>query len=165
MTQQLKIAIVSSEFNSAVTGKLLAGAIEELSAAGIAADAIATTSVPGAVELPLMAKQFALCGQYNAIICLGCVIRGETDHYTYVCQQASYGCQQVALQYSIPVIFGVLTTDNQEQALARAGGNHSNKGQECAKAALQMIETMQAEVWPPRRSAQIDGEKIDGHCV
>ncbi|MGB6976649.1 MAG: 6,7-dimethyl-8-ribityllumazine synthase, partial [Gammaproteobacteria bacterium] len=99
--------------------------------------------VPGAVEIPVTAQQLANTGNYDAIICLGAVIRGETDHYEYVCHQVSDGCQRVALDHHLPVIFGILTTDTVEQALARAGGSHGHKGRESADAALAMVAIMQ----------------------
>lgn len=139
------IAIIVSRFNQNVTQRLLQGAQERLQEAGIAAADLHIAWVPGAVELPLAAQQFAKQEDCVAIICLGAVIRGETDHYDYVCQQVSYGCQRVALDYDIPVIFGVLTTQNEEQALARTGGASGHKGREAAEAALEMIALMQQQ--------------------
>ena len=130
-----KIAIVVSRFNEPVTSKLKEGAISELKKHGVKEQAIAVFDVPGAVEIPLLAKKLAQTKQYAAIITLGAVIRGETDHYDYVCQQVSYGCQQVALDEGIPVLFGILTTQNPELAFIRA----ETKGQETAQAALEMI--------------------------
>ncbi len=137
----MKIAVVVSRFNEAVTKRLHDGALERLQSLGIDAQDIQVSWVPGAVELPIIAQQYAGQG-CDAVICLGAVIRGETDHYDYVCQQASAGCQQVALTHNIPVIFGVLTTDNAAQALARAGGEHSHKGHEVAEAAIEMVTFM-----------------------
>jgi len=138
----MNIAIAVSRFNQDITQRLLQGAVERLSELGVSKEEIAIVWVPGAVELPLAAQRFAQ-QEYEAVICLGAVIRGETDHYDYVCQQVSYGCQRVALDYDIPVIFGVLTTANLEQALARTGGGHSHKGREAADAAMQMITLME----------------------
>ncbi|WP_304985758.1 6,7-dimethyl-8-ribityllumazine synthase [Coxiella-like endosymbiont] len=142
MTRQLKFAIVVSQFNQPVIGKLLTGALSRLAELDVKENQIKTVWVPGAVEIPLMAKQVAKTKRYDAIICLGAVIRGETNHYDYVCQQVSLGCQQVALEYEIPIIFGVLTTQNKEQAFARAGGERGNKGAEAVNAAMMMIESI-----------------------
>lgn len=142
MTRQLKFAIVVSQFNQPVMEKLLAGALARLAELDVKENQIKTVWVPGAVEIPLMAKRVAKTKRYDAIVCLGAVIRGETNHYDYVCQQVSLGCQQVALEYEIPVIFGVLTTQNKEQAFARAGGERGNKGTEAVNAAMMMIESI-----------------------
>lgn len=142
MTRQLKCAIVISRFNQSVTEKLLSGALDRLVAFGVREDQIKTIWVPGAVEIPLIAKQLAKTKRYDAIICLGAVVRGETNHYDYVCQQVSSGCQQVALEHEVPVIFGVLTTQNKEQAFARAAEERNNKGAEAVSAAMMMIESM-----------------------
>ena len=99
--------------------------------------------VPGAIEIPLVAKLLAESNRYKAIIALGAVIRGETSHYDYVCDQVSQGCQKVMLDFNIPVIFGVLTTENEEQALARVGGVHGHKGIDAADAALEMIQVVE----------------------
>lgn len=136
------IAIITSRFNQPITEALCAGAIERLQELGIPSDAIQAVWVPGAVEIPLIAQQFARRADIGAVICLGAVIRGETTHYDYVCQQVSYGCQKVALTYDKPIIFGVLTTENDEQAWDRVGGNHGHKGRDAADAALEMIEVM-----------------------
>ncbi|AKQ33391.1 6,7-dimethyl-8-ribityllumazine synthase [Candidatus Coxiella mudrowiae] len=142
MTRQLKFAIVVSQFNQPVMEKLLTGALARLAELDVKENQIKTVWVPGAVEIPLMAKRVAKTKRYDAIVCLGAVIRGETNHYDYVCQQVSLGCQQVALEYEIPVIFGVLTTQNKEQAFARAGGERGNKGTEAVNAAMMMIESI-----------------------
>ncbi len=141
----MKIAIIVSRFNQEITQRLLQGAKERFGEAGLSHDQFPVTWVPGAIELPLAAQQFAKREEFSAIICLGAVIRGETDHYDYVCQQVSYGCQRVALDFDIPVIFGVLTTENEEQALARTGGAHGHKGREAADAAMEMIAIMQSQ--------------------
>ncbi|WP_100622790.1 6,7-dimethyl-8-ribityllumazine synthase [Candidatus Coxiella mudrowiae] len=142
MTRQLKFAIVVSQFNQPVMEKLLTGALARLAELDVKENQIKTVWVPGAVEIPLMAKRVAKTKRYDAIVCLGAVIRGETNHYDYVCQQVSLGCQQVALEYEIPIIFGVLTTQNKEQAFARAGGERGNKGTEAVNAAMMMIESI-----------------------
>ncbi len=138
----MSIAIIVSRFHEDITELLLKGAIERLIELGIDDKDLQIARVPGAVELPLAAQQFAKHEDCLAIICLGAVIRGETDHYDYVCQQVSNGCQRVSLDFDIPVIFGVLTTDNKEQALARAGGTHGHQGHYAAEAALEMIALM-----------------------
>jgi 6,7-dimethyl-8-ribityllumazine synthase len=139
-----RIAIITSKFNTEVTQALYEGAVQRLAEKGIIVAKNDTFFVPGAVEIPVVALYLARSKQYDAIITLGAVIRGETDHYDYVCESVTYGCQNIAVKYGIPVIFGVLTTDNEEQALARAGGSHSHKGVECADAALEMIEVIKS---------------------
>jgi 6,7-dimethyl-8-ribityllumazine synthase len=136
----MNIAIVVADFNSEITSKLLAGALERLTEAGFSQQQIKVVHVPGAVEIPYTAKLLARTKKYAAIICLGAVIRGDTDHYDYVCQQVSYGCQQIMLEMEIPLIFGILTTQNIEQAYARVGGAEGHKGRDAAEAALKMIE-------------------------
>lgn len=135
-------AIVYSEFNQFITTELYYGAYQHLLAQGIKENQITTIKVPGAVEIPLAAKLLAEKNIYQAIICLGAVIRGETSHYDYVCGQVSSGCQQVMLAYNVPVIFGVLTTENEEQAYARIGGPHGHKGIEAANVALEMVRVV-----------------------
>ena len=142
-----KIAVIVSKFNEDVTSKLLDGALNRLEILGVTKQSITVFDVPGAVEIPLVAKLLAKTQKYDAIICLGAVIRGETGHYDFVCKQVSDGCASVMLNYEIPVIFGVLTTDNLEQALARCGGNKGNKGNkgaDAADAALHMIGVVTA---------------------
>jgi len=139
----MKIAIVVSRFNEPVTSKLLVATKERLLARGMSEEDICVRQVPGAVEIPIMAQQFARCDEVKAVICLGAVIRGETDHYEYVCQSVTIGCQKVALKHNVPVIFGVLTTQSAEQALARVGGDRGNHGHEYADTALEMIQLMQ----------------------
>jgi 6,7-dimethyl-8-ribityllumazine synthase len=129
----------------AITEKLLQGAKERLRELGIPDADMKICWVPGAVELPLAAQQFAQLGNCEAVICLGAVIRGETGHYEFVCQQVSYGCQRVALDYHLPVIFGVLTTENEQQALERVGGRHGHKGREAADTAMTMINLLKIE--------------------
>ena len=133
-------AIIVSEFNTSVTEKLLNGAVMRLRERGIPDSHIFTIKVPGAVEIPLIAQLLAKTKKHDAIICLGAVIRGDTSHYDYVCQQVSHGCQQVMLSNELPVIFGVLTTNNEQQAHDRAGGKDGNKGTEAADAAIDMVE-------------------------
>lgn len=132
------LAIIISRFNETITQALYAGALARLEELQFAQEHLSVIWVPGAVELPIAAQHAALTNHYEAIICLGAVVRGETDHYDYVCQQVSYGCQRVALNNELPVIFGVLTTATEEQALARATGKE-NKGQYCVDAAFEMV--------------------------
>lgn len=133
------IAIVVSQFNQEITALLLEGALLRLKELGIAEKNIKVVKVPGAVEIPLVAKLLAQSNKYQALICLGAVIRGETSHYDYVCTQVSEGCQRVMMDCELPVIFGVLTTENEEQAKERVGGKHGHKGREAADAALEML--------------------------
>jgi 6,7-dimethyl-8-ribityllumazine synthase len=136
------IAIVTSRFNDSVTKLLHEGALMRLQELGVDAEAVEKVWVPGAVEIPLVAQRLAAQKKYDAIICLGAVIRGETTHYDYVCEQVSQGCQHVALRYDVPVIFGVLTTENEAQALDRLGGSKGHKGRDAADAAYEMISVM-----------------------
>lgn len=133
------VAIVVSTFNEHVTEKLSQGALDRLKELGFLEKKIAMVKVPGAVEIPLAAQALAKTGLYEAIICLGAVIYGETDHYEYVCQQVNQGCQRVALDHDIPVIFGVLTTRNETQALERAGGSKGNAGVDAVDTAVEMV--------------------------
>lgn len=136
------VALVIGRFNENVTQLLYNGAIQRLKELAFADEHITVVWVPGAIEIPLTAQRLARTNRFEAIICLGAVIRGETGHYEYVCQQASTGCQTVALENDIPVIFGILTTENEAQALDRAGGQHSNKGCEAVDAALEMVSVL-----------------------
>ncbi len=138
-----QLAIVISEFNQLITDRLLQGALTQLQHYQLTPDTIPIIRVPGAIEIPFAIQQLLEHGDYNAVIALGAVIRGETSHYDSVCQQVSYGCQRLILDYQTPIIFGVLTTDNAEQAYARSGGNHSNKGSEAVDCAMHMIKTAQ----------------------
>lgn len=139
---EFDIAIVVSRFNTAVTEKLLEGTLERLKELAFTEEQLTVTWVPGAVEIPLVAQDFARQDRYPVIIALGAVVRGETGHYDYVCKHVSDGCQQVALENHKPVIFGILTTDNQAQALDRVGGKHGHKGRDAADAAYEMVSIM-----------------------
>ncbi|MBI5448020.1 MAG: 6,7-dimethyl-8-ribityllumazine synthase [Gammaproteobacteria bacterium] len=139
---KINIAIIVSEFNQKITSALLEGALSALAKASIRSDQLHVVKVPGAGEIPLIAKVLAKKNKYDAIICLGAVIRGDTDHYDYVCQQVSQGYQHVMLEFEIPLIFGVLTTHNEEQAWARLGGAEGHKGEDAAMTALSMIKLM-----------------------
>jgi 6,7-dimethyl-8-ribityllumazine synthase len=138
----LKIAIVVARFNDFITERLLGGAKDCLLRHGTPDASIDTVWVPGAFELPLTALQLAKSGRYQAVICLGAVIRGETTHYDYVCSEAAKGIAGAGLQTGLPVIFGVVTTENTEQAISRAGGKSGNKGWDSAMTALEMANLL-----------------------
>ncbi len=140
----LRIAIVVSRFNADITDRLLAGALACLEQHGGARDDVEVVHVPGAWELPPTAARIIGLNRHDAIIALGCVIRGDTPHFDYVCTEASAGLGAVARAASIPVLFGVLTTDDHPQALARAGDGKDNKGYEAAFAALKMVDVYKA---------------------
>ena len=133
-----KFCIVVSRFNEFISGKLLSGALDELKRHGVADSNIDVVWCPGAFEIPLIAKKCAKTGKYSAVITLGAVIKGSTSHYDYVCAEVSKGVASVGLETGIPVIFGVLTTDNIEQAIERAGTKAGNKGADAAKSAIEM---------------------------
>lgn len=138
----LRIAVVTARFNDFITERLQAGAVDCLKRHGVADDAIDTVAVPGAFELPLAALTLAETGRYHAVICLGAVIRGDTTHYDYVCNEAAKGIAAAGLKTGIPVIFGVVTTENTEQAISRAGGKSGNKGWDAAMTALEMANLL-----------------------
>lgn len=137
-----RLAIVASRFNHEVVDRLLTGAKEALAGRGVDSSAIDVAWVPGAFELPLIAQYLAKTGKYVAVVCLGAVIRGDTDHYDYVCDAATTGILQAGLSTGIPVLFGVLTCDTDEQAWDRAGGKAGNKGADVALAALEMADLL-----------------------
>ncbi|HEY2773615.1 MAG TPA: 6,7-dimethyl-8-ribityllumazine synthase [Candidatus Binatia bacterium] len=137
-----RIAIVVSRFNRAVTDNLLEGAREAVTRLGVVCDDVDVYTVPGAFELPLLAREAARSERYSAVVCLGAVIRGETPHFEYVCQQAAAGIAQVAIDTGKPVAFGVLTTDDTTQALERAGGSVGNKGYEAVVTAVETLATI-----------------------
>lgn len=134
----LRIAIVAARFNEFIVNKLVGGAEDCLRRHGVNDDNITLTWVPGAFEIPLAAKKLAKSGRYDAVICVGAVIRGSTSHYDYVCAEVSKGIASVSLETEIPVMFGVLTTDTIEQAIERAGTKAGNKGYDCALGALEL---------------------------
>jgi 6,7-dimethyl-8-ribityllumazine synthase len=138
----LRVAIAVSRFNQHITGRLLHGAWEALRRCGVADAAVDVAWAPGAYDLPLIAQALARTGRYDAIVCLGCVVRGETTHDRYVAMGAALGVNRVALDASLPVTFGVLTTDTLAQAEARSGGDHGNKGEDAALAAVEMANTL-----------------------
>jgi len=136
----ISIAVIASQFNMDVTDRLVAGAIGCLTEYGLKRESIEVIRVPGAWELPQVASLVLRLDRHDAIVTLGCVIQGETPHFDYVCSAANDGIAAVAREASIPILFGVLTTDDREQALARAGEGSGNKGYEAAVAALQMVD-------------------------
>jgi 6,7-dimethyl-8-ribityllumazine synthase len=138
----MKFAIVVSRFNEDITSGLLAGAREALAEAGVRGDDVAAFEVPGAFEIPLAAKYAAATGQFDAVICLGCLIKGDTMHFEYIAEAAAHGIMQVALETRIPIAFGVLTTLTEEQAVTRAAPGPENKGREAARAALEMASLL-----------------------
>jgi 6,7-dimethyl-8-ribityllumazine synthase len=137
-----RFAIVVSKYHDFVTDRLQAGALEALAAAGTASSDIAVVRVPGAFELPLAAQHAAESGRYDAIVCLGCVIRGETPHFDYICSAVAHGLTTAAAATGVPIAFGVLTTNSVEEALARAADGPGNKGREAAAAAIEMAEVV-----------------------
>ena len=142
VAEGIRIGIVISRFNEFITSKLLGGAMDGLIRHGMNEDDIIAVWVPGAFEIPLIASRMARSGKYDAVICLGAVIRGSTDHYNYVCNEVSKGIASVSLETGIPVLFGVLTTDSIEQAIERAGTKAGNKGYDCALSAIEMVNLM-----------------------
>ncbi|MCI8390530.1 MAG: 6,7-dimethyl-8-ribityllumazine synthase [Roseburia sp.] len=139
VSEHIKVGIVASRFNEFITSKLLAGAMDGLIRHNVAEEDISVAWVPGAFEIPLIASKMAKCGRYDAVICLGAVIRGATSHYDYVCNEVSKGIAAVSLETGVPVLFGVLTTENIEQAVERAGTKAGNKGYDCAVGAIEMV--------------------------
>ena len=135
-----KIGIVAARFNEFIVSKLVSGAEDALLRHDVNADDITVAWVPGAFEIPVVAKKMAVSGKYDAVICLGAVIRGATSHYDYVCNEVSKGVASVSLETGVPVMFGVVTTENIEQAIERAGTKAGNKGYDCAMGALEMID-------------------------
>ena len=135
----IKIGIVAARFNEFITSRLLGGAMDGLLRHDVAEEDIQVAWVPGAFEIPLIASKMAHSGRYDAILCLGAVIRGSTSHYDYVCSEVSKGIASVSLSSGIPVMFGVLTTDTIEQAIERAGTKAGNKGYDCAVGAIEMV--------------------------
>lgn len=139
VSKDIRIGIVAARFNEFITSKLLGGALDGLKRHEVSEDSIDIAWVPGAFEIPLIASKMAKSGKYDAVICLGAVIRGSTTHYDYVCSEVSKGIAQVSLNSDIPVMFGVLTTENIEQAIERAGTKAGNKGFNCAVGAIEMV--------------------------
>ena len=142
VSKKIKVGIVAARFNEFITSKLLSGALDTLKRHDVSEDDIDIAWVPGAFEIPLVASKMAKSGKYDAVICLGAVIRGDTTHYDYVCNEVSKGIATVSLESGIPVMFGVLTTENIEQAIARAGSKGGNKGYDCALGAVEMVNLL-----------------------
>ncbi|MDR1701026.1 MAG: 6,7-dimethyl-8-ribityllumazine synthase [Lachnoclostridium sp.] len=139
ISKEIRIGIVAARFNEFITNKLLSGAMDGLKRHNINEDDIDVAWVPGAFEIPLIASKMAKSGRYDAVICLGAVIRGSTTHYDYVCSEVSKGIAHISLDTGIPVMFGILTTENIEQAIERAGTKSGNKGFDCALGAIEMV--------------------------
>lgn len=144
VSKDIKIGIVAARFNEFITSKLLSGALDGLKRHDVQEENIDVAWVPGAFEIPLIASKMAKSKKYDAVICLGAVIRGSTSHYDYVCSEVSKGIAQIALTNDIPVLFGVLTTENIEQAVERAGTKAGNKGFDSAVSAIEMVNLMGA---------------------
>ena len=139
VSKGIKVGIVASRFNEFITAKLLSGAMDGLLRHDVREEDIHVAWVPGAFEIPLIASKLAKSGKYDAVICLGAVIRGSTSHYDYVCSEVSKGIALTSLESGVPVMFGVLTTENIEQAIERAGTKAGNKGYDCALGAIEMV--------------------------
>jgi 6,7-dimethyl-8-ribityllumazine synthase len=148
----LKVAIVAARFNDFIVDRLVEGAVDALVRHGVTDGDITIVHCPGAFEIPQVARRIVDVGGYDAVVCLGCVIRGATTHYDYVAGHAAYGIAEVAMSAKVPVIFGVLTTENIEQAIERAGTKAGNKGSDAALAALEMASLY----------AQLDGQQAGG---
>ena len=138
----LRIAVAVSRFNESVTRRLLRGALEALRGCGVADESVDIAWAPGAFDLPIVAQALGRTGRYDAVVCLGCVIRGETTHDRYVALGAATGLVRVSLECSLPVTFGVLTTQTLEQAETRSGGAHGNKGEDAARAAVELASVL-----------------------
>jgi len=138
----MRVAIVCGRFNDLITNRLLDGALGGLAVHGVAESDVSVAWVPGAFEIPLAAQAFARSGRFDAVIALGCVIRGDTAHFEYVAGPCAEGIQQVALESGLPVIFGVLTTENLEQSLIRSEPEGDNKGEESARTAIEMVDLL-----------------------
>ena len=139
----MKVAIVASRFNEIIVNKLLGGAVDGLVRHGVEEENITAAWVPGAFEIPVVAQKLAQSKKYDAVICVGAVIRGDTTHYDYVCNEVSKGIAQVGLNTGVPVLFGIVTTENIEQAIERAGTKAGNKGYDCALSAIEMVNLME----------------------
>ena len=138
----MTVGIVASRFNEILVNKLLGGAADGLVRHGVEEENITAAWVPGAFEIPVTAARMAKSGKYDAVICVGAVIRGDTTHYDYVCNEVSKGIAAVALETGVPVLFGILTTENIEQAIERAGTKAGNKGYDCALSAIEMVNVI-----------------------
>ena len=141
--KDMKVGIVAARFNEIIVNKLVGGALDGLKRHGVEDDNIYTAWVPGAFEIPFIAKKMAESGRYDAVIALGAVIRGSTSHYELVCNEAAKGIAQAGFQSGVPVLFGVITTENIEQAIERAGSKAGNKGYDCALSAIEMVNLLE----------------------
>ena len=139
VAENIKVGVVAARFNDFIVSKLVGGCEDALLRRGVRPEDIDLAWVPGAFEIPLIASKMAKSGKYDAVIALGAVIRGSTSHYDYVCSEVSKGIAQVSLSSQIPVMFGILTTENIEQAIERAGTKAGNKGYDCALGAIEMV--------------------------
>lgn len=137
-----RFALVAARFNAFIVDQLVAGAVDALKRHGVPDDRVDLVRVPGSYEIPLVAQRLGKCGKYAAVICLGCVVRGDTDHYDYVAGAAANGIANAAMNCGVPVIFGVLTCDTLEQAINRAGAKAGNKGFEAAVTAVEMVNLL-----------------------
>jgi 6,7-dimethyl-8-ribityllumazine synthase len=143
LPKDARVAIVAARFNAEIVDELLHGCLARLQELGVGADHVEVHRVPGAFELPVTAKVLAGSGRVKAVICLGCVVRGDTPHFDYVAGEAARGIMDVSVQHGLPVIFGVLTTNTEEQAKDRAGGKHSHAGKNAAEAAVEMMVVLE----------------------
>lgn len=144
VSQNIRVGIVAARFNEFIVNKLVGGAMDALLRHNVREEDIDLAWVPGAFEIPLIAKKMAESGKYDAVICLGAVIRGATSHYDLVCNEAAKGIAHVSLDSGVPVLFGVVTTENIEQAIERAGSKAGNKGYDSAMAAIEMVNLVRA---------------------
>lgn len=144
VSKDIRVGIVAARFNEFITSKLISGAMDGLVRHNVNEDNIHIAWVPGAFEIPLIASKMAKSGNYDAVICLGAVIRGATSHYDYVCNEVSKGIAAISLETGVPVMFGVVTTDNIEQAIERAGTKAGNKGYDCVLGAIEMVNLLRS---------------------
>lgn len=144
VSKDIRVGFVAARFNEFITSKLISGAMDGLVRHNVNEDNIHIAWVPGAFEIPLIASKMAKSGNYDAVICLGAVIRGATSHYDYVCNEVSKGIAAISLETGVPVMFGVVTTDNIEQAIERAGTKAGNKGYDCALGAIEMVNLLRS---------------------
>lgn len=142
VAEGMKVGIIASRFNEFIVSKLVSGAVDGLVRHNVNEDDITVAYVPGAFEIPVIASKMAASGKYDAVICVGAVIRGATSHYDYVCSEVSKGIAQASMNSGVPVLFGILTTDSIEQAIERAGTKAGNKGYDCALSAIEMVNLM-----------------------
>ena len=144
LPSDVKVAVVAARFNAHITDELLAGCVRRLAELGLDGERVETYRVPGAFELPVMAKALAATRRIAAVVCIGAVVRGDTPHFDFVAGECARGCMAVSVAEGLPVIFGVLTTNTEQQALDRTGGSHGHGGERAAEAAVEMICTLQA---------------------